>query len=195
MLKNQKFNRTSHPTRIIVTGASGVGKTTLVAELAPLLSLPSIPELARDMCAQLGYQRIGDIPDQEDFKRKVLHAQIELEEEMGEFISDRSTIDCWVLWQRWNINNAMTYDTEAYYTTARAQAEKYSHIIYVPPHFPPPEDGFRWTDLDYQKQIDRLVRMTLYDWDLLDKVYTVASDEPQARLKEIASWLEQACAR
>lgn len=175
--------------RIIITGASGVGKTTIVEALTPLLSLPQIPELGREICHQMGYQNPTQIPDQNLFKQTVLTAQITREEELQSFISDRSTIDCWVLWQRWNICAAMSYDTEAYYETARAQALKYTHIIYVPPMFKPVDDGFRWTDLDYQKQIDRLVRMTLYEFDLWDKTFTVKDLAVDARVKAVSEWL------
>ena len=177
--------------RIIVTGASGVGKTTLVEMLAPLLSLSVIPELGRKLCQELGYKRIGDIPDQEDFKRKVLKAQIEAEDAAGSFISDRSTVDCWVLWQRWNICQAMTYDTEAYYQQSRRQAERYTHIIYIPPMFPPVEDGFRWTEPDYQKQIDRIIRMTIFEWELSHATYVVQSLDNESRLEEVKSWLSK----
>ena len=175
--------------RIIITGASGVGKTTLVEALTPLLSLPQIPELGRELCHQMGYQRIGDIPDQEEFKQKVLAAQIEHEDRQLEFISDRSTIDCWVLWQRWNLCSAMTYDSEAYYQSARSQAQKYTHIIYLKPMFPPVEDGFRWTEPIYQKQIDRLVRMTLFDFELWDRTLTIAEEDAEARLRSALTWL------
>lgn len=183
------LSNNSYVMRIIVTGASGVGKTTLVEMLAPLISLPVIPELGRQICAEMGYKTIGEIPDQEKFKQKVLEAQVKAEEEANSFISDRSTIDCWVLWQRWNLSQAMTFDSENYYLTARAQAEKYTHIIYIPPMFPPSEDGFRWTDIDYQRQIDRLVRMTLHEWNLLDRTYTVQSLQNQERLAEVLKWL------
>ena len=175
--------------RIIVTGASGVGKTTLVEMLAPLLSLSVIPELGRKLCHDMGYQRIGDIPNQEEFKWKVLDAQIEHENTEQTFISDRSTVDCWVLWQRWNICQAMTYDTEAYYEKSRAQAQKYTHIIYIPPMFPPVEDGFRWTEPDYQKQIDRIVRLTIFDCSLSEITYVVQSLDNKSRLEEISRWL------
>lgn len=181
----------SEEQRIIVTGASGVGKTTLVEMLAPLLSLSVIPELGRKLCHDLGYERIGDIPEQEDFKNKVLQAQIEAENHAGSFISDRSTIDCWVLWQRWNICQAMTYDTETYYNKARKQAERYTHIIYIPPMFPPVEDGFRWTEPDYQKQIDRIVRMTIFEWQLSHVTYVVQSSDNESRLEEIKNWLNK----
>lgn len=175
--------------RIIITGASGVGKTTLVEALTPLLSLPLIPELGRDICHQMGYQKIGDIPDQEEFKRAVLDAQISKENQLPEFISDRSAIDCWVLWQRWNLCSAMTYDSEAYYGKARAQAQRYSHIIYVRPTFPAVEDGFRWTEPIYQKQIDRLVRMTLYDFELWEKTLTIEEEDIEERLRAALKWL------
>ena len=110
-------------TRVVITGASGVGKTTLVELLAPLLSVPIIPELARQMCRDMGYDMIGNIPDQEAFKRQVLERQIEEENRLGNFVSDRSAIDCWALWQRWNQNTAMSYDTEHSYNQARSQAE------------------------------------------------------------------------
>lgn len=175
--------------RIILTGASGVGKTTLAELLAEKLGLQIIPELGRQLCQEMGYQRIGEIPDQEGFKKQVLEKQIEAEEKAGSFISDRSTIDCWVLWQRWNICSAMSYDTESYYDLARKQSEQYTRIIYIPPMFPAIDDGFRWTDADYQKQIDRLVRMTLFEWNLWEKTYTVTSAIPQSRLEELLSIL------
>lgn len=158
--------------------------------LTPLLSLPVIPELARDLCAQMGYERIGEIPDQEEFKRKVLENQIAEEEKLGSFLSDRSTIDCWVLWLRWNFNQAMTYDTEAFYEKARQQAEKYTHIVFIPPMFPPLEDGFRWTDIDYQKQVHRLTKMTLFDWELMDRTFIVSQSGNQERVDEVMQWLK-----
>lgn len=177
-------------TRVVITGASGVGKTTLVELLAPLLSLPIIPELARQMCLDMGYDKIGNIPDQEGFKKQVLNRQIEEENRLENFVSDRSTIDCWALWQRWNQNTAMTYDTEEVYAKARSQAETYTHIIYVPPMFPPVDDGFRWTEPDYQKQMDRIIRMTLYDWNLWDKTLTISDKDSDARVREVLAWME-----
>jgi predicted ATPase len=182
-----------HKRKIVLTGASGVGKTTLAKELAQRLGLPFIPEIGRQLCLAKGFQRIGDIPEgeQENFKREVLEAQIKHESDLSEFIADRSAIDCWVLWQRWNICTAMTYDTESYYERARAQAESYSHIIYVPPLFAIAEDEFRWTDADYIKQINRIVLTTLFDWNLLARTYTVQSADFEQRVREVADWLAE----
>src|SRR5437870_4883207 len=142
----------SETRRIILTGAGGVGKTLLAEALASVLNLPVIPELGRKLCEAMGYKQIGEIPEQEKFKQQVLDAQIAEEETPSSFIAGRSTIDCAVLWQRWNIYPAMTYDTERYYESARLQARSYTDILYVPPMFPPEDDGFRWNEPDYQKQ-------------------------------------------
>ncbi|HNN64090.1 MAG TPA: ATP-binding protein [Candidatus Obscuribacter sp.] len=176
----------------MVVGASGVGKTTLVDALAPRLNLPGIPEIARVICRERGIKKLSDIPqsEQEEFKFAVLKRQIEEEEKEKNFLCDRSTLDAWVLWQRWNICQAMTYDTEKFYRLAREQAGKYSHIIYIPPVFTPPEDGFRWTNPDYQRQVDRLVRMTLYEWDLWPSTCTIKSSTPETRVEEALHWLQ-----
>lgn len=175
----------------MITGASGVGKTTLALRLSERLNLPVIPEIARQLCQSKGYGRIGEIPDQEGFKKEVLDLQIDTEEKLGCFVSDRCAIDCWVLWQRWNICNAMTYDSEAYYRRARAQAATYSHIIQIPPSFAPAEDSFRWTEPDYLKQIDRILQMTLFDFGLLDRTCRIETQSPAERIEEVLAWLQK----
>lgn len=160
--------------------------------LAPLLSLPVIPEVARELCTAMGYKYPGEIPDQEGFKKDVLATQAKLENGKEQFIADRSSIDSWVMWQRWHYPQAMSYDTEAFYNYAREQASRYTHIIYVPPMFPPVDDGFRWTDIDYQKQIDRLVTATLYNWELLNRTYTIKKMDTAERCEEVLAWLKDA---
>jgi hypothetical protein len=148
-----------------------------------------IPEVAREMCHQMGYQSPTEIPDQMQFRADVLQQQIKEENARQGFIADRCVIDAWVMWQRWQMCSAMTYDTEAYYDQCSKQALSYSHIIYIPPLYDPPEDAFRWTDKDYIKQVDRLTRMTLYDLSLWDRTYTIRSAEQAERVDEVKDWL------
>lgn len=174
-----------------ITGAGGVGKTTLAQRLATELEVPFIEEVARVLCSEMGHKRIGEIPDQEGFKRKVLEKQIEREAGIDSYVADRSALDCWILWQRWNICSAMTFDTEAIYDTVKKHAASYSHIIYIPPLFPPSEDGFRWTEPDYIKQIDRITRMTFYELNLWDRVLKIQSDKIDDRVAEVLFWLKE----
>jgi predicted ATPase len=176
--------------RIVLTGASGVGKSTLAKALADQLSLRLIPEIARILCEEHGYASPVDIPDQQSFRQEVLERQIVAEVSAASFVSDRSTIDCWVMWQRWHMCSAMTYDTESYYEQCREQSRRYTHVIYIPPLFEPVNDAFRWTDPQYIKQLDRLTRLALYDWSLLDRTYTISSDGVESRLLEVTRWLE-----
>ncbi|MBY0548014.1 MAG: ATP-binding protein [Candidatus Obscuribacterales bacterium] len=175
--------------RITLIGASGVGKTTLAERVATVLHLPLIPEVARSLCREKGVVRIGDIADQEAFKFEVLERQIELENALPAYVADRSTVDCWVLWQRWNICSAMTYDTERMYDQVKAQSRTYTHIIYVPPLIEAVEDGFRWTDGDYSKQLDRLVRMTLWELGLMERTLTISSITMEERVAEVERWI------
>lgn len=176
--------------RITLTGASAVGKTTLALALAERLGCGLIPELARNLCEQMGYDRIGDIPDQEKFKMDVLELQTAAENaEPGSFVADRGALDVWVLWQRWNICSAMSHDTEALYDKVRSHSSTYTHLIYIPPLFAAQEDRFRWTDASYRRQVDRLVRMSLYDLNLLDRTITISSSTVQERVDEVLQHL------
>jgi tRNA uridine 5-carbamoylmethylation protein Kti12 len=176
--------------KITLTGAGGVGKTTLAERLSEVLNVPLIPEIARVLCRERGYSRIGDIADQEGFKFDVLEKQSSLEDQLDSFVADRSAIDCWVLWQRWNICSAMTYDTERMYGLCSKRAQLYTHVIYIPPLFVPVEDEFRWTDPDYIKQVDRLVRMTLQEQELWNRTLTISSLTTEDRMQEVSEWLQ-----
>jgi len=85
----------------------------------------------------------------------------------------------------------MTYDTEFIYECVAKHCKTYTHIIYVPPLFQPKEDGFRWIEKDYIKQVDRLVRMSLNELSLMDRVYTIRSEGIEKRLAEVLEFLKE----
>ncbi len=178
--------------RIVFVGAGGVGKTTLLNEFFHIVSKnglaekwTKIPEVAKEVCRQQGYKTIYEIEDHHKFRKEVLDKQVELEDKHGAFVSDRSTIDCWVHFQRWSIIKATVEDAEAYYQKSKEQAEKYDQIIFVPKTFETPDDGFRWANDVYQTQIERLIKNTLYEWGLWDKTYTVKSVSKDDRVTEL----------
>ncbi len=179
------------PKRIVIIGSAGVGKTTLLNSIKKKLELKVIPEIAREICNRLGYKNLYEIKDHDKFRLLVLKEQIKFEEKYKEFLSDRSTIDCWVHWVRWSWNSTKTYESEEYYKLAYIQALKYSHIIFIPRLFKlKKEDGFRWNNEDYQNQVDRLFREMLLEWQLMERTYIVKSKNLRDRVKEVSEHLK-----
>ena len=176
--------------RIVVIGSAGIGKTTLVEGLQTKLGLKAIPEQVRVICKRLGYKNIYEIKDPGNFRFLALKEQIKLEERYKQFVSDRSTIDCWVHWVRWSWESAKTYESEKYFKLAYEQALKYSHIIYIPRLINPKDDGFRWNDKDYQNQVDRLFKEILLEWQLMQRTYIVKSTTFKERIHEIINCLK-----
>lgn len=174
------------PKRIVIIGSAGVGKTTLLNALSKKLTSKVIPEQARSICKRLGYKNIYEIEDPYNFRVLTLKEQIKLEERLKQFISDRSTIDCWIHYMRWSWSIRKTFESERYFRLAKNQALKYSHIIYIPRMFKiKHEDGFRWNNEDYQNQIDRLFREILLEWQLMHKTYIIQSNNLKDRIKEV----------
>ena len=177
--------------RIVIIGSAGVGKTTLLKGLQNKVKLKVIPELARIVCRELGYKNIYEIEDPNKFRIETLKKQIKLEEKYKSFISDRSTVDCWVHWMRWSWGRAKTYESEKYFKFTYNQALKYSHIIYIPRigNIKAKNDGFRWNNEEYQNQMDRLFKECLLEWQLMHRTCIVEKERKKERIKEVLKFL------
>lgn len=183
--------------RIAIIGSAGVGKTSLLEAIfkTGLLRRGSathrndwhkIPEQVRVICEERGYKSPYDIPAEEihKFREDVLDRQIESENSSESFIVDRSTIDAWVYYMRWSWNSTMVEDAERFYDKACKQAQDYDLLVYLPIMFEIEDDGFRWNNPIYQKQIDRLLLSTVRDWGLEDKLVSIDSLELENRLDQ-----------
>ena len=171
--------------KIVLVGAAGVGKTTLINELSKLnlfAGYDLIPEIARNLCEDKGYANIYEIPDIDQFRFEVLEKQIELENNSQRFIADRSTIDSWVYFDFWSkhfidddgkiIEKDMGSNrAKEFLEKAKEHSKIYDLIIFMPKVFSTPDDGFRWVNEEYQKAIEEQIKATLSEWDLLDKVH------------------------
>ncbi len=176
--------------RVAIIGAGGVGKTTLINELFKdnniIQSYSKIDEVVRILCAERSYKSPYDIPESEShqFRMDVLDRQILLENQATNFIIDRSTIDAWAYFMRWSWNTCTVEMAESFYEKAYTQAQKYDLLIYIPIMFPATDDGFRWTNAVYHKQIDRLLKSIIRDWGLEDKVYEIKTADLKRRVEE-----------
>lgn len=183
--------------RVAIIGAACVGKTSLLESIFKSLENDNsdnayikIPEIARSLCKEQGYENIYEIKDADQFRIDVLNKQIDTEDESNTFISDRSTIDCWVYYMRWSWNSKKVEATEEYYQKAKSQAQKYDKIIFIPKMFDAIEDDFRWANDVYQMQVERTFKSTLYEWELLDRTYTIKSSNLEERVAEVFQALE-----
>lgn len=176
--------------KIALIGAAGTGKTTVFDRLFALPKIQeqfsAIPELARIVCKEKGYKSPYEIEgDINEFRFDVLRRQIKEENSKVSFIADRSTIDAWAYFMRWSWNTCTVEMTEEFYQAAYDQAQKYDLLIYFPISFPVVDDGFRWDNEIYQKQVDRLLLSLVKDWCLENKFYTVQSTDIEERILEL----------
>lgn len=172
--------------RIAIVGAQGTGKTTLAEALAKEVGLPLIREGARELSELMEVQspdQLGPILAQ-FLQQAILTRQIVLENYFGDFISDRSTVDCYAYWQKLFGGLVSLELTNLYERLARVHARQYQLIAFCPIEFPLEDDSFRYLNVDFQKEIDRIIRACLTDWGLQTKTVFVAG-ETEVRVRQV----------
>jgi nicotinamide riboside kinase len=147
--------------RVAIVGSFSTGKTTLAEALARRLSLPLLPEVAREVAAE-GFRLDKDAtPETEAL---IFLRQYNNELAVAEFVGDRSLIDVmayagWVLDNQARRKEMALWD-ECVRLAERSLRSSYSHVYYLPIEFPIVLDGLRPDDPGFQKEIDeRIVRL------------------------------------
>ena len=176
--------------KILITGTNSVGKTTLAGTLSAKLKIDLIEESSRQVLKSLGLSDFTQLTDQIQFSQKVLDMQIARQNSFKSYIADRGLVDCWAHYLRWHINTSMTYDSESFYQKCLNNSQEYTHVIFIPQMIEPQEDGIRWCDPVYLLQLERLIKATLYEFNLLSKTYFIKSSNLDERVNEVATWLQ-----
>ncbi|MFZ5898603.1 MAG: AAA family ATPase [Bacillota bacterium] len=178
--------------RIGLTGAQGVGKTTMARALSAKLGWPLIEEQARVIYYEGGFSRECDLkgkPKQSSaFQWRCLEEQIHLENEFDRFIADRTVIDNAAYWIRWRMAYSPSRESLAYYKKCETQARLYDLVIYLPPEITLVANGFRSTDRDYQLEMDWLISTLMRGLVAPEKIITVSGTVDQ-RVEAVLAYL------
>jgi nicotinamide riboside kinase len=176
--------------RIGITGSHGTGKTTLAKALAEQTGLPLIEEQARYVAQKLGITSIKSLRDDQNrganFQWGCLNQQLQVEKRQH-FVSDRTTIDNAVYWLKYHAHRWPSEASNYYYQRALGNVKNYDLIIYVPPEFPPEDDGFRGTDRGQQLEVDIYIRAFLA---LTEPSFITVKGTMEQRLKEAISAIQ-----
>lgn len=179
---------------IVCAGSSGGGKTTLAAKLqAEILKNDSFVGLishSRPTAAavEMGYPSASQIPADKMgmFQWYALFQQINAERRMESlpFIADRGVLDflAYAMYQAPTI-------TEDYVKIVKAEAEKYSMIVVVPPNSKGTFDnGIR--HLHGVEEVHRYLLQLLDEFALNDRVLHLQTDTPEQRVQEVRRALQ-----
>lgn len=181
--------------RIGLSGAQGVGKTTLAGVLSVETGLPLVEEQARVVAGELGLDHLRKLKGRPQLSRsfqwQCLKAQIRAEEELGRFIADRTVIDNAAYWLKWRSGRSTSRANVNYYRECERHAKTYDLMLYVPPEIPLVSNGFRTADTDYQAEMDWLIRTVLRGLVPAEKIFTLRGslkerlDLAGARIREL----------
>lgn len=142
--------------KIAIIGSQSTGKSVLGKELSKRMNIPLITELAR----RWNIEKVSQI-ELIHIQKELLRLQIKEENNNGQFISDRSTIDNLAYWLH-NVSPIVDKEeNEIYVNTALNNVKNYSTIFLLSPEFYPVDDGFRNTNIIYQLQIAEIINTIL----------------------------------
>jgi nicotinamide riboside kinase len=155
-----------HTVRVAITGAHGVGKSTLAGELAGALGLPELQTPGRTLAARgLPVNEAATVTSQ----MVAWLLQFRLEREQSAWVASRSLIDVWSYTVQAGarrtlgvVEAAMLDELERAMPAALGGA--YDALIYVPPLIALKADDVRPAGEAFQKATDDAIRGALDRW-------------------------------
>jgi nicotinamide riboside kinase len=154
--------------RVAITGAHGVGKSTLAKELSEVLAAPVLSTPGRTLAARgLPVNEEATIVSQS----VAWLLQYRFEREQPAWVAPRSLIDVWAYTVQAAARAAptpveMALLDELEHSTPVAVAERYDHLIYVPPRIELQADGVRPLGEAFQRSTDEAIVSALARWSI-----------------------------
>ncbi len=166
--------------RIGLTGSHSTGKSSIARNFSN-----HIEEIARGVIAEKWHPDTLSKEELDDFELVIMKKQIEAENTMQDFISDRTVIDV--------LAYATTMCRPSMTARLKDMAEMhlkdnpYDLVFYIPIEFPLEKDGVRFEDDSYQKIIDLQILKYLKRYKI---PYITLTGTLEERLKQIAWHIE-----
>lgn len=157
--------------RIFITGASGIGKTTLAKMVSDLIRIPFISTSAKGVWPKFGFtdhktahrKSCYDVRVGNQYQHEVLKQRVKVLEGLKSFVSDRSPFDnyAYYLMQIGYLNN------EFENSVFRGMCEDHLYLgealifLRFPDDIKIENDGFRIVNPDYQRMVDSTINLTI----------------------------------
>jgi nicotinamide riboside kinase len=176
--------------RVAITGAHGVGKSTLANELAVLLDVPILPTPGRTLAGRgLPVNEKATVTSQ----TLAWLLQYRFEREQPDWVAPRSLIDVWaytaqaaVRHEPTTLESALLEELER--ATPIAIAERYDDLIYIPPRIELHADDVRPSGEEFQTSTDKAIVSALTQWAIPHTVLDVTDrGAVQAELQRLAT--------
>lgn len=168
--------------KIVITGAQGVGKTTLAKHLKnEYPDLIILPEAAR-LAVEAGYKL--DATATVETELWLIAKQLELESENKKWVADRCGIDllAYILHLFPIEKQLIEFATK----TLVPRFSNYDLVLYLPGgQFAIEDDGVRTTDLMFQSEIDRKVKNILNTHKIAFLEITGTPEERLTKVKNL----------
>lgn len=117
--------------RIAICGASGTGKSSIIAKINDDYNLPINPVGSRSVSKEMGYNSPYDVDKdgkRKEFQHRLMKSKIEWENNNSHFITDRTTIDV--------LSYTMIHDIYAvdrdFLNNAIRGYDRYTHVFFCP---------------------------------------------------------------
>ena len=154
--------------RVAITGAHGVGKSTLAEELSEVLAVPVLSTPGRTLAAR-------GLPVNEDAtvasQSVAWLLQYRFERDQPAWVTPRSLVDVWAYTVQASRRAAPTpleaaLLEELERSTPLAVAERYDHLIYIPPRIELQADDVRPSGEAFQRATDEAIVGALAQWSI-----------------------------
>jgi nicotinamide riboside kinase len=154
--------------RVAITGAHGVGKSTLADELSEVLAVPVLSTPGRTLASRgLPVNEEATVTSQ----TLAWLLQYRFEREQSDWVAPRSLIDVWA----YTVQAAERHEPtpvesvlleELERSTPVAVAERYDELIYIPPRIALQADEVRPSGEGFQRSTDEAIVSVLARWQI-----------------------------